>query len=362
MRHAAALVLVCSFGILTPDPSYAAKKPEGLPLKIFFIDVEGGQSTLIVTPIHQSLLVDTGWAGNGIGYRPGNPHLARDANRILATAHEAGVSVIDDLLITHFHIDHVGGVGELSQMLPIRTFIDHGSPAPELLSKDADHRNAFTVYSSIRSGEKHLEPHVGDQLPVRGVEVKIVSTDGKTLVSPLPRAGGANTACVAPAVPTQDTLENPRSTGFRLRYGEFTFVDLGDLSGAPLRRLVCPKSLIGRVDVYLVSHHGGADEWDPAVIAGFQPRVAIVNNGLHKGGARKTFETLHRVDGIENVWQLHLSERAADLNYPAEFVANLDESTAYRLALEAYRDGSFDVINSRTGERKHYATASLAPR
>src|SRR5271168_4775109 len=85
-------------------------------LKIYFVDVEGGQSTLFVTPAGQSLLIDTGWPGNEF----------RDADRIAAVAKDAGVSKIDYVLITHFHVDHVGGVPQLVERIPVGTFIDHG--------------------------------------------------------------------------------------------------------------------------------------------------------------------------------------------------------------------------------------------
>src|SRR3984885_7937192 len=100
-------------------------------LQIYFIDVEGGQSTLVVTPDRRSLLIDAGWAGDGSGFKPGDPHQARDANRIVAAARDAGLRKIDYLLITHFHADHDGGVAELSRLIPIQTFIDHGVPNPE---------------------------------------------------------------------------------------------------------------------------------------------------------------------------------------------------------------------------------------
>src|SRR5215470_2440325 len=103
----------------------------GETLAIYFIDVEGGQSTLIVTPEHQSLLIDAGFAGAGVGFQPGDARQARDANRIVAAAHDAGISQIDYLLITHFHADHDGGVTELSRLMPIRTFIDHSAPSAE---------------------------------------------------------------------------------------------------------------------------------------------------------------------------------------------------------------------------------------
>ena len=100
-------------------------------LDIYFIDVEGGQSTLIVTPAGESFLIDTGYAGDGtFQSKAGDPARARDAQRIAAAARDAGVTRIDYLLITHFHADHVGGVVELAQLLPIGTFIDHGGVLP----------------------------------------------------------------------------------------------------------------------------------------------------------------------------------------------------------------------------------------
>jgi competence protein ComEC len=324
-------------------------------LQIYFIDVEGGQSTLVVTPTRESLLIDTGFAGNGVGYHPGDPHQARDANRIVAAAHDAGIQKIDYLLITHFHDDHDGGVRELSQLMPIRTFIDHGIPSPDVASNTGvEQLDAFGVYASVRSGSPHLQPKPGDRLPLRGVDVTVVSSAGSTLLKPLSHAGSRNEVCQDHAPPARDPYENPRSTGVVIRYGEFWFLDVGDLSGQPLFDLVCPKDMIGPVDAYLVAHHGGPDVADPATFAAFKPRVAIMNNGVKKGGSLETYQALHHVPSLEDVWQLHLSAAAADSNFGPMYVANLDESTAHWIKIVASADGSFRVLNSRTGDSKPY--------
>jgi hypothetical protein len=333
--------------------AYASSDPT---LEIYFVDVEGGQATLIVTPDKQSLLIDTGWAGEGSGFRPGDPQLARDANRIVAAARDAGVKQIDDLLITHFHSDHDGGVSELAQLMPIRVFIDHGSPSEDAEKTSAETREAFAAYARVRStAARHIEPRPGDRLPLQGVEATIVSSAGATLIRPLPGAGEKNRLCQGEASAPRDPYENPRSTGLVIRYGRFRFLDVGDLSGRPLFDLACPVSLIGPVDAYLVAHHGGPDVADPATFAAFRPRVAIMNNGLSKGGARVTYQALHQVPGLEDVWQLHLSAEARDSNFAARYVANIDESTAHWIRLSARRDGSFRILNQRTGEWKEYA-------
>jgi len=72
-------------------------------------------------------------------------------------------------------------------------------------------------------------------------------------------------------------------------------------------------------------------------------------------GALGTYEALHHVRGLEDVWQLHWSEAAGGENFAAERIANLDESTAHWIKLSANEDGSFRVLNGRTGEWKSYS-------
>jgi len=143
------------------------------------------------------------------------------------------------------------------------------------------------------------------------------------------------------------------------RFGDFRFLDVGDLTGEPLRGLACPKSLIGPVSVYLVAHHRGVDAFDPATFAAFSPEVAIMNNGVRKGGGAAIFHALHDVAGLMDPWQLHLSSNTAE-NFPPGVIANLDETTSYWLKLEARTDGSFRIQNPRTDAWTTYAPRDAA--
>jgi competence protein ComEC len=323
-------------------------------LDIYFIDVEGGQSTLIVTPGGESLLVDAGFPGAGtFDAKPGDPRQARDAQRIAAAARAAGLTRIDNLLVTHFHADHAGGVPELAQLMPIGTFIDHDTVPPSAEQNVAGTLAMFDAYAAVRAKGRHLVPKPGDRLPLKGVEAVVVSASGSTLTRPLTGAGARTPGCAATALPAQEVHENPRSTGFRLQFGAFRFLDLGDLSGAPLFALACPASLVGPVDVYLVAHHGGVDAADAATFAAFAPRVAVVNNGANKGGAPEIFEALRQASGVD-AWQLHRSQIKGSQNFDDERIANLDDTTAHWIKVSAKQDGSFTVTNGRTGASKAY--------
>jgi beta-lactamase superfamily II metal-dependent hydrolase len=325
-------------------------------LDIYFIDVEGGQSTLVATPAGEALLVDTGFPGSG-GFEasPGEPAKARDAQRILAAARDAGVTQIDYLLTTHFHADHDGGVVELAQLLPIRAFVDHGRVLPDAEENVAGTLRAFDAYAAVRAKGRHLEPAPGDRIPLKGIEAVVVSAAGATVKAPLAGAGGRTGSCAATAPAAQEPHENPRSTGVRLQFGQFRFLDVGDLTGPPLYALACPDNLVGPVDVYLVAHHGGVDAADPALFAAFRPRASIVNNGAVKGGAPELLKTLRASPNAGDAYQLHRSQHPGAENVADDRIANLDTATAHWIKVSAKSDGSFTVLNGRTGATKRYA-------
>jgi beta-lactamase superfamily II metal-dependent hydrolase len=348
-RLAWPFVLACGLAAAVPHAS------GDKTLDIYFIDVEGGQSTLLRTPAGQTLLIDAGFPGTGtFQSRTGDARSARDPQRVAAAVRDAGATSIDYLLVTHFHADHAGGVAELTQLVPVATFVDHGTVSPLADQNVPGTLDVFGTYAGVRAKARHTQPAPGDRLALRGVDATVVSSAGSTIVKPLSGAGSRNAACTPSAPVAQEPHENPRSTGVHVRYGKFQFLDLGDLTGGPLFNLVCPRDLVGPVDVYLVAHHGGADAADAATFAAFRPRVAILNNGEMKGGAPEMFAALHVTPGLKDVWQLHRSASAGSANFGEDRIANLDERTAHWIKLSARDDGSFQVTNGRTGVRVSY--------
>ncbi len=327
-------------------------------LDIYFIDTEGGQATLLVTPGGESVLVDAGYGPRGgRGRGPVQP-ADRDANRIVDAARAAGISRIDYLIVTHFHPDHAGGVAELAAKLPIGTFVDYGAPLGTPYGPDRMSVNTFANYEAARLKGRHLEAKVGERLPVKGLDAIIVSAGGTRISRPLPDGGATNSACTGIEPHPEDGTENFRSVGVMFRFGAFRFLDLGDLSGMTLTRLACPKNLLGRASVVLTPHHGDYDAAVPALYAALQPRVVVMNNGAgtNHGGAPDHFRAIRQQASLEDLWQIHLSANTTTENSDDQFLANVDDgrTTGFAIKLSADSDGSFTVVNTRTGFTRFY--------
>ena len=325
----------------------AAPAPEARKtLLIYFVDVEGGQSTLFVTPQGKSLLIDTGWPGNN----------GRDADRIAVAAKDAGIKKIDFVLITHYHDDHVGGAPQLAAKIPVGTFIDHGELRE---TNDDSAKRVFSAYQQLlATGKyKHITAKPGEVLPITGMQVRVVTADGELIERPLPGGGKANASCENATKPPADTTENPRSLGTLITFGKLRILDLGDLTGDKEMELMCPINKIGAVDIYVVSHHGSQPSGTPVLVHAITPRVAIMDNGAKKGGAPQAWDVIEKSPGLDNLWQLHYSEGGgSEHNVAAPFLANLEgPDTGNYLKVTAAADGSFEVFNSRTHEKKKYA-------
>src|SRR6516162_9834103 len=305
------LIAILSTSALLVAVSFAAPTPKSL--QIYFIDVEGGQATLVVSPSGESLLIDTGWPGNE----------GRDADRILATAHQAGLKQLDYVLITHYHRDHVGGVPQLADGIKIGTFVDHG---PNLENSEVT-RTDYAAYEKTIAGHAHVVVKPGWALPIKDMDIRVLSAAGDHITDPLPNTGEANSYCSGEPSAAVDDTENARSVGLLVTFGNFRFLDLGDLTKKKERELACPNNLIGTVDLFLVTHHG-ADLSNPKpLVWALHPRVAIIDNGPRKGASPAAWKVVHESPGLEDLWQLHYAaESDKDHNVDPDHLANVKEN------------------------------------
>jgi beta-lactamase superfamily II metal-dependent hydrolase len=338
-------------------------------LDIYVIDVEGGNSTLFVSPTHESLLIDTGNAGAAA---------ARDAGRIIEAVHDAGLTQIDHLITTHWHGDHFGGMAELAAKVPIKEFIDHG---PNTQPGELADNFLQNSYPKLFANAKHTLAIPGDKIAVAGLSVRVVTSAGAVIQSPLPGAGKANTYCANFQAGTNNA-EDPQSVGIHVTFGKFRTIHLGDLTKNKEFELMCPTNRIGTVDLLLGLHHGQSSSNSEVLVHAVHPRAAIMNDGTRKGGEPDVMKTVHTSPGLEDLWQLHFSVLSGqEYTVPGMFIANgIDEAqaaipvapipapqpgpgtppapvhngAAHWIKVSAQQDGTFTVTNTRNGFSKTY--------
>ena len=314
-------------------------------LRIYAIDTEGGKATLYVAPSGESMLIDTGYGGNKY----------RDAERIDAAARAAGVERIDHLVITHYHQDHAGGVPQLAELLPIRAIYDHGDEA-------GTDEQAFAPYAAVRGKRKHVTLKPGGRIPVKGLDVQVVSVSGHAITKPLKGAGESNPTCSTYRAMPQDGGENSRSVALMIRFGDFRVADLGDLFWNQEYDLVCPTNLLGPVDLYMVTHHGTKTSGLPQMLYALRPRVALMNNGATKGGSADAMRIIRESPALADMWQLHWSKEGGALNAPKSLIANIDDPCKGEwIEVTAQQNGVFTLRNPRTNDSKAYQRFAIKP-
>ena len=345
-------------------------------LDIYVVDVEGGNATLFVAPSGESLLIDTG----NVGAAPS----VRDAERIMLAARDARLTQIDNLIITHWHGDHYGGLAEFAKRIPIKHFYDHGpntQPGPdvdEFLAK---------VYPQLIANAQHTVVKPGDTIAMSGLDIRVVASAGQAIKTPLPGGGAPNPYC-ANFKGGEANAEDPMSVGIHVTFGKFRTVHLGDLTKNKEFELMCPNNPIGTVDLFLGLHHGQDSSNSEVMIHATRPRVAIMNNGTRKGGEPDTMMVVHTSPGLEDLWQMHFSQLSGqEYTVPGMFIANVldkpldavpvtpieapppgpnrppapaHDGPAFWIKVSAQSDGTFTVTNTRNNFAKTYAAGAGA--
>jgi beta-lactamase superfamily II metal-dependent hydrolase len=305
LRRFVALVAVCAVTLITHAVALARN------LDFYFIDTEGGASTLIVTPAGESVLIDTG--------NPGE----RDPGRIVDATRIAGIKEINTLVVTHYHVDHMGGAPTLGEWMPIHTIYDN---ADQNVSRD----KASPEYLATKC-DRRIMINPGDTIPLKQAEgapnLSIVCLGcRKKFIEPPPGAKENPFASESKGKPL-DLTDNANSIVLLLSFGDFRFYDGGDLTWNMEHDLATPVNRAGTVDVYQVTHHGLDLSNNPILVKALEPTVAIMNNGTTKGCGPETFATLKSTPSIQAIFQLHknLREDGNVNNTTEDHIANIEK-------------------------------------
>lgn len=332
---AVALIVICGDA---PRAGSADRR-----LDIYWIDVEGGGATLIVTPAGESILID---AGN-----PGG----RDPQRIHRVATEvAKLTRIDHLVVTHYHVDHFGGVAELAGLMPIGNLYEGGIAT----AAEAERTEArLEPYKTARV-ERTIIVKPGDSIalkPTRGAATTRFRFIGARQEFVSTRGNSPNASrCAASKTKEADTTDNANSLVSLLEFGDFRFFDGGDLTWNLEGRLVCPSDRVGPVDVYQSDHHGLDVSNNPVLIQTLQPRVIVFNNGPRKGLEKDSAAAAQSAPSVEAIYQVHRNVRDGAWNTALDLIANQDEQCAgEHIKLSAAPDGESYTITvaSRSNAR-----------
>jgi len=316
-------------------------------LELYFIDVEGGKSVLLVSPSGQSMLFDVGW--------PASNNRMASTERIVEAVHAAGLKRIDFLVISHFDVDHLGDVPQLAAKIPVDGIYDHG----DYQTSNPQAAQRFAPYAVLREKIGHTVLKV----PIKGVDVQVLSAGGQLMAKPLAGAGQRNALC--DSYKQQDALasdiEDNQSIGLLITSGKFRMLDLADLEAHHSHDLVCPDNLIGTVDVYNVNVHGQFKGIAPELVGTLHAPVIIQANGARKGADAQTWPVFQATPGprgtTKDIWQLHYSLNAGkDANPPEDFITNLEPSDGFKwIRISAAKNGTFTVTNMRNGFSKRYS-------
>ncbi len=318
-------------------------------LDIYFIDVEGGAATLIVTPAGESLLIDSGYPDNG----------GRDRDRILEVVKVvAGLDHIDHASVSHWHLDHYGNHAALASVIKIHEFWDRG--IPETLSEDAGFAERAALYRAAAQNRSHTVK-AGDKLPLKSGNTPLEATVVTASRGVIPNTGQPNPFANLHQPREYDETDNASSVSLLLKFGGFKFLTCGDLTWNVEGQLVTPNNPLGTIDLFMVTHHGLPVSNNPALVLAVDPVVAVMCNGPTKGGHPDTLATLARVKSLRNLYQLHRNiDLPADKQATAEFIANQEDTNACRgeyVQASVAADGkSYTIQIGNEGKVRTYQT------
>jgi hypothetical protein len=358
------LCLACGLGLKAADKV----------ADFYVVDVGHGDTAFVVSPSGEALMLDAG------------PSQA--ANRILAFMSQNGIKKVDYLVVSHFENDHMGAAAPVSEKAPILTWVDHGQSV--VVDKDdlwwkqrrgpwarpgmgKQYDQSYERYRKAREKGKHVVVAPGDGVPIKGLDVRVVSSAGKVLSRPLKGAGAANPACAGVDKRAEDDAEDGQSVGVVVGFGKFRLAYLGDLTWNTANALFCPRNLVGTVDAYLVTHHAqsmaaklgayyhGLSCCSAAEVHGLRPRVSILSMGAagHREGTPEAMQVVRKSPGMEDLWQTNKVTGGGEAgeNSPDQFIANIGApgGPVPYIKISANADGSYTVMNSRNRFAKKYA-------
>ena len=244
------ILLSLTFLLLTGAPGNATPI-----LTLTFIDVGEGDAIYLEYPGHCNFLIDTGNPKSGV--------------KVLSTLVRRGVTRIDHLILTHPHLDHIGGVFTVAQLLPVSRFYDNG----EDLSLHPGSRDIVPWYRRlVRESPRYSPLKAGQRLTCPPLVVE-------TLWPPAPRE-------------TKDW--NTNSLVLMVSFGAFRCLLMADANLTTERGLLKASASL-KARILKVGHHGARDAASRAFLSAVSPEVTIISVAGNDPHGYPDPQTLRRI-------------------------------------------------------------------
>lgn len=219
----------------TPLPSLPlpAAPSSSSTLVFTFLDVGQGDSILVQTPNGGTVLIDGGDGGQNLD----------------AQLRSLGVQRIDLMVATHPHADHIGGLVEILNSLPVAQVVTNGqSHDTQLFEKFLD--------GILASNAEYIEARRGDVLSLDGIQFEVLNP-GPSFSSEL----------------------NENSVVLRFNYGAATFLLMGD-SGTETEAALAAHGITVKADILKVGHHASTTGSSTGFLSQVAPAVALYSAGI----------------------------------------------------------------------------------
>ncbi|MCA8968194.1 MAG: MBL fold metallo-hydrolase [Planctomycetes bacterium] len=256
--------LLCAFGSVRAQNPWAP--PVGL--RVVFVDVGQGDATIVVGPSGIALLVDAGPTGQGVA-------------RVIPELKRLGVTRLTHVVLSHYHIDHMGGMPEVFAGLPVDHVWDRGTRDEPSIAEYRAYVNA--------AGTRRRVVSTGQVLDLGGGAIaRVLAFDGNVLG-------------LSSQLPIRNTYqqENAASVVLRIEYGDFSMWLGGDLTGGGNNTYDCESKVAaacGDVDVYKADHHGSSTSSNASLVGLLDPEVAVGSNGTQNPFYHPSTSTINRLN------------------------------------------------------------------
>lgn len=231
-------------------------------LRIFFIDVGQGDSTLIITPDKKTVLIDGGGSDSfDVGKKVLLPYLLD--RRILK---------IDYVLISHFDTDHCGGILTIMEKVKVKNII---------ISEQAEHSENYERFKKLMVHKKIrlIEVKKGDKIKIgRYSEFKILFPTSRLL--------------------SENPLNN-NSIVAQFNYNNFKMLFTGDIEKLAEQQILKAEKAEIRADILKVAHHGSKTSSIPEFIKAVRPKIALIGVGKNNTFGHPNQQTIKNLENIK---------------------------------------------------------------